>query len=332
MMFRVILSIILFSSLSLAVGPVLQTGQTTSYDADGNVVTDCTIKDDGFYRAGQDRNYTRTSAGVVVDHTTGLEWQDDYSDNNDSVKKASWENAETYCNALSLDGKDDWRLPSIEELESMVNSAHIDPAANTAIFQYITSDYYWSSTVAADDNDYAWYVHFEEGFSGDGTSNFYNKTEESYVRCVRGEQLVDSNFSRHDTYQIVTDTATNLVWQDDNATETTQKTWIDAISYCEDLNIGVYSDWRLPNKNELLSIVDRSSVDSAIDTAFNHSVSDYYWSSTTTVDSKTWAWLVNFDRGDLYSYNKSNGGYVRCVRDNIKPKVNIVPIINYLLF
>ncbi len=55
-----------------------KTGQTKSYDTDGNEVTDGSIKDDGFYQKGVDPSYTRDDVKeIVIDHITGLQWQDD---------------------------------------------------------------------------------------------------------------------------------------------------------------------------------------------------------------------------------------------------------------
>ena len=78
----------------MADGPVLKTGQTTVYKAG----------DDGTYQKGIARSYTCGAAGVVTDNATGLQWQDDYSDNGGSIKSANWADAATYCNGLALDG------------------------------------------------------------------------------------------------------------------------------------------------------------------------------------------------------------------------------------
>lgn len=114
---------------------------------------------------------------------------------------------------------------------------------------------------------------------------------------------------------IVTDTATELAWQDDAAAATYTADWQGAIDHCEALELGGYTDWRLPNKQELLSIIDRSRYSPAIDTTvFAHMVSGYYWSSTTGAPYTYNAWLVNFNGG--YSFNGNKTAYlsVRCVR------------------
>ena len=62
----------------------------------------------------------------------------------------------------------------------------------------------------------------------------------------------------------VTDTSTMLIWQQQTAGS---MTWEAAISYCEGLSLGGHDDWRLPNTNELQSLVDYTRYYPAIDTA-----------------------------------------------------------------
>jgi hypothetical protein len=125
--------------------------------------------------------------------------------------------------------------------------------------------------------------------------------------------LLANDFSRDDTNNVVIDNATNLMWQDD---VNTTKTWSEAITYCEDLSLASHEDWRLPNQNELESIVDDTTYNPAIDSTFHNVVSSDYWSSTTDVAGSSDAWGVDFDGGYAYADNKANTYYVRCVRDN----------------
>ncbi len=60
------------------------------------------------------------------------------------------------------------------------------------------------------------------------------------------------------------------------------RNWADAKQYCEDLVLGGYDDWRLPNIDELETIIDYSRFDPAIDPVFNCR-SGNYWSSSTYV-------------------------------------------------
>ena len=120
--------------------------------------------------------------GVVSDSKTTLEWQDNYSDNADSVKSAKWTDAIDYCEGLSLNSQDDWRLPNKKELLSIVDYGTYNPVISS-VFEKTTSNYYWSSTTAASNTYYAWRVNFSYGYAG-----YYYKSDSTYVRCVRAGQ------------------------------------------------------------------------------------------------------------------------------------------------
>ncbi len=122
-----------------------------------------------------------------------------------------------------------------------------------------------------------------------------------------------ADFSRDDSTQIVTDSTTGLQWQD-NAIGNTMP-WEDAIAYCKALEIDTHSDWRLPNINELKTIIDRGKVFPAIVDGFTNTSSNYYyWSSSTYEGRKGNAWRVYFYSGRTFSYYKDTSYYVRCVR------------------
>lgn len=92
-------------------------------------------------------------------------------------------------------------------------------------------------------------------------------------------------------------------------------TWGQAIARCEGLNYAGYSDWRLPNIKELMSIVDYNRQGPSINTAyFLNTQSNYYWSSTTYMPGSTGAWNVFFSNGYMDGNGKTNSYYVRCVR------------------
>ena len=102
---------------------------------------------------------------------------------------ADWHSAKRICSAA------DGRLPSINELKSVVTGCggeinDYDNNKNDSSYQscykqkgFSASDDYWSSSVYVSDSKSAWFVYFEYG----RTSNYY-KTNEYYVRCVRGRQ------------------------------------------------------------------------------------------------------------------------------------------------
>ncbi len=119
----------------------------------------------------------------------------------------------------------------------------------------------------------------------------------------------------------VTDEATGLMWQGCAAPLTGESctgtagtyTWQEALAYCEGLGFAGYSDWRLPNRRELLSITDDRKVDPAIDeTVFPNTASDRFWTSSSYAGSS--AWGVGFNLGYVVYYDNTNTSYVRCVR------------------
>ena len=126
--------------------------------------------------------------GVVTDNQTTLEWQDDYSDNEGNIKLTDWIVAIDYCEALTLNGKDDWRLPNKKELLSIVDYGTYDPAISS-VFEKTTSGNYWSSTTYATYTNYAWVINFYHG-SPDSYAKVVNDGVYSdyYVRCVRAGQ------------------------------------------------------------------------------------------------------------------------------------------------
>ena len=124
---------------------------------------------------------------------------------------------------------------------------------------------------------------------------------------------VFAEFSRDS--DIVTDSVTKLEWQDNTIGNTME--WKDAINYCEnDVSLGNHQDWRLPNINELTSLVDDSNANPAIDSIFEYTSSNLYWSSSTTAGATNGAWTVYFSSGGQHNDYKDNSLFVRCVRDN----------------
>jgi hypothetical protein len=105
----------------------------------------------------------------------------------------------------------------------------------------------------------------------------------------------------------VVDRKTRLMWQ--KADDGTKRDWAQAGTYCDELVLGGYSDWRLPRVDELLTIVDYSQFDPASDDVFG-SRSFFYWSSSTVGFDPGVAWGVSFDDGKTYWDIKG----VRCAR------------------
>ena len=113
---------------------------------------------------------------TVFDTKTKLVWQD----NSDvEHKEMLYSEADTYCKELVLSGHKDWRLPSLTELQNIVDLTRYEPSINR-VFEYTGEENHWSSTLYADDADRAWAVNFKSG----GTSH-NRHSYDYYVRCVR---------------------------------------------------------------------------------------------------------------------------------------------------
>jgi VCBS repeat-containing protein len=156
----------------------LATGQTTTYKE----------FDDGNTTRGTKRNFTNNGNDTVTDNVTKLMWQNEaytsaeataYSNDTEVGKALHWATAKTYCENLTLASKNDWYLPTIEELVSITDKGKSNPSIDPA-FTNVVSSYYWSATTYASDTSNAWYVYFDYGYD----YNYY-KTSTYYVRCVR---------------------------------------------------------------------------------------------------------------------------------------------------
>jgi formylglycine-generating enzyme required for sulfatase activity len=113
-----------------------------------------------------------------IDPKTGLEWQCE------SPGEMSWYEAQEYARSLSLGGKNDWRLPTAAELESLLDRKtlfdKIRPDMREEVpFRDALS--YWSSTTFGDHTRNAWIVMFDGAY----VLSYY-KTNLYHVRFVRG--------------------------------------------------------------------------------------------------------------------------------------------------
>lgn len=117
---------------------------------------------------------------ITRDEQTGLEWS--ARDIGSFTNKAKNSAAAKACADLTLGGHSDWRLPTIEELESIRDCSRYDPAIDTDAFPDCPSAWFWSSTRHAyDPASYAWFVYFGYGNASDGNRNYNYR-----VRAVRG--------------------------------------------------------------------------------------------------------------------------------------------------
>lgn len=113
-----------------------------------------------------------------------------------------------------------------------------------------------------------------------------------------------------------TTTISGLMWQKQD--DGVKRDWATAGTYCAGLNLGGYSDWRMPTISELKGIVDKSYRPAINPSFFTNTQSAHYWSSTASTDRTDAAMHVPFDDGGVDGYRyagvKTNSEYVRCVR------------------
>ena len=182
-----------------------KTGQTISYDESGDIIdindtSDASaLRDDGLYEMGQiyEYSYSRNPIGIVTDTITELDWQDDVNTSKPWITQANWDTntpeslvdtsgdtATTYCATLGLGGHSNWRLPSLLELDSLVEYHHPNGIAtiNPIFVNTVTTGSYWSATMDVDPNtlNRTWQLRFDSAKDSRRARNANNN-----VRCVR---------------------------------------------------------------------------------------------------------------------------------------------------
>lgn len=319
--------------------PIVDTMQKLCYD-DSSVV-ECTkaILQDANY-SGLAPSYKDNGDGTITDNVTGLMWQQD------AGAKVTYSEGSSTLSNFKLANYSDWRIPTVKELYSLIQFNGIDPNScrsecplvpfiNQEYFKikygdisagekaidsnFMTSTKYASNATGGDEVIFG--VNFVDGKIRGHT---VDKSMKYYLLHVRGNSDYGKNRFSLDN-QTVKDEATGLIWQKEDSASA--KTWTQALSYCEDLDLSGKTDWRLPNAKELQSIVDYTkSPDAtnspAIDSNFTStSITNeasqkdwpYYWTSTTyAADDNvgTYAVYIAFGRAMGYvnnSWTDTNG-------------------------
>jgi len=198
----------------------------------------------------------RGSPGVLAtyaDSKTGLTWV--VQDNGKDVNVAE---ALQYCRDLRADGRSDWRLATIEELENV-------PIDNSGARLVLTGDP-WSSTLVAESLRLRWYLSRKSGTRVFDESSF---SRAKRALCVHGGSTqrgarsgVPAPAGRTQSPEQATQTAgywsdpaTGLMW---TATDglSGSSIYLDATSRCQRLRLAGQKDWRLATASELQSIFD----------------------------------------------------------------------------
>ena len=190
-----VLSVILPFAVHAGTVQIPQTGQTTCYRGVNpyDVVPCPGTGQDGNLRAGAlwpTPRFTDNGDDTMTDRTTGLIWPKDGSTptvGSCTGGTMTWYAALTYVTCLNGRGYlgGGWRLPNVNELESLVNAEQSNPGTrlNLQGFRNVRSSWYWSSTSHAGYSNGAWIVALWDGnVSYDGKSSSY------YVWPVRAGQ------------------------------------------------------------------------------------------------------------------------------------------------
>lgn len=291
----------------------------------------------------------RRDGFIVTDLLTGLTWT---ASADAGGYPMTWGEALAYVRAMNRDsmhGYEDWRLPNRRELRSLLSYQTRRPALPADHpFSGVFLGWYWTSTSAAVDPRYAWYVHL------DGARMFYGRKDQdclvwpvrgaSPVLPATGQQVCYDGNGRslaapdpvqdgagktglawpaarfHGANEGVLDRLTSLEWLRRASLSAEVVSWGEALDLVAALNgegSGTGHPWRLPNINELESLVDCSRHAPALpaDHPFQE-VRTVYWSSTTSFFEPSWAWALYLDKGALgVGFKQGRHFHVWPVRD-----------------
>lgn len=344
-------AVILLTLPSFSSAELPRTGQRTCYDQEGNIISHEGTGQDGDLQAGRiwpEPRFQDNGDGTITDLLTDLMWLK----NGSCLGWLSWQAAmnaarelnsmgrvEKHCAGLTVSYRD-WSLPSIQELETLLNAEEKDPYSflNFYGFQGVQPDSYWSST--AGPNPYsAWLLHFDSAEVLAG-----GKVESHHVLLVRKVRKVRSEVPKEiapDTPVAtpekierfidngdgtVTDTRTGLMWLKDvscidsldwqSGLEAINKFNHDPVSFnCQDLTAAHYDDWALPNRNELRSLISYTADLPALATDFpTDSIQPYYWTSTIVAGHPDMAYDLYMGTGELTVRPKDDKRYIWPVR------------------
>jgi hypothetical protein len=317
--------------------PVPRTGWTTCYDLYGNP-RDCEgTGEDGEYQMGipfPNPRFIDNGDGTVSDKLTGLMWEQKVDENNNIRDKDfmyNWEVAIAYCEDLILnnDGEwtsgvpntsgvkyDDFRLPNMHELLSIVDYSKVSPCIDTTYFPNVVIADYWTSNTIPSAPHNAWVLGF-----GGGHNMSVTKLNNRHFRAVRGGRsgsttttTIPGRFTDNEDGTI-TDNDTGFMWTQDADLANGVKTWQEAVDYIAGMNtftIFGYTDWRLPELKELHSLIDFGEFDPALTSGhpFLNIYSDsYWWSNTIPAGAPSYAWQVYLHSGNVANNLKADFSY-----------------------
>ncbi|MBT9487900.1 MAG: DUF1566 domain-containing protein [Rubrivivax sp.] len=270
------------------------------------------------------------SGGCVTDHVTGLVW-DSSAESAGTVATAEANVAA--ANTAARCGASDWRLPTTAELLSLVDAGLSSGARIDPTFADTPANGFWTAEPYAGDTRASWLVDFSSGaVAFDTATNPLAKAFSS--RLVRGTAdtpACDADVATLVTNSnaTVTDSRLGLMWQQcaeglsgagcATGTATVYGTYAAALSRAAAVNADPagagrgHSDWRVPNRNELASLVNRRCEAPAIQrTPFPGTPSASFWTATPAFAG--FAWYVDFTDGSIGPGGTTGDRVLRLVR------------------
>jgi len=139
----------------------------------------------------------------------------------------------------------------------------------------------------------------------------YEKFDDGYY-----EKGLTPKYTR-ESQGVIKNNLNSLIWQDNKEPTTLTITWTSAKEYCSNLILASFSDWRLPTRAELESIVDYGRYDPSMNETFKNIETYNNWTSSSLASDNSQAWVFSFLSGEQSYTYKSNYGNVRCVSENI---------------
>jgi len=123
------------------------------------------------------------SSNAVLDRETGLVWE-----KSPSTSTFTWLNAQLQCNSLTTGDRKGWRLPTLQELASLVDPTQFNPSLPAGHpFSNVQFSHYWTATTFASNTSFAWDVFLPSGL----VTESLKTAPDNPVWCVRGGQGVD---------------------------------------------------------------------------------------------------------------------------------------------
>ncbi len=137
-------------------------------------------------------------------------------------------------------------------------------------------------------------THFVASVPKTGQTTSYQNGDDGSVQA--GIAWPDPRFSVLSDTNVVLDNLTGLIWARNANVAGISTNWATAVDYCNNLNYGGITGWRLPNRAELASLVDQGQANSSLTPGhpFGGMVTNFYWTSTTYAGDPVYAWVVWF--------------------------------------